>query len=63
MLDKATLRGRQRALDNAVANQRLEGLEPDAKTVEDLGRVVKGELSIADVLKSVRARISAGNFR
>lgn len=58
-----TLRDLQRGLDNAVANQRLEGLEPDAKTVAELGRVVTGELTIAEVLQSVRARISAGEFR
>lgn len=63
MHDKATLRDLQRGLDNAVANQRLEGLEPDAKTVAELGRVVKGELTIAEVLQSVRTRISAGEFR
>lgn len=58
-----TLRDLQRGLDNAVANQRLEGLEPDAKTVAELERVVTGELTIAEVLQSVRARISAGEFR
>lgn len=58
-----TLRDLQRGLDNAVANQRLEGLEPDAKTVAELGRVVTGELTIAEVLQNVRTRISAGEFR
>lgn len=63
MQNQATLRDLQRGLDNAVANQRLEGLEPDAKTVAELRRVVAGELTIAEVLQSVRARISAGEFR
>lgn len=63
MKNQATLRDLQRGLDNAVANQRLEGLEPDAKTVAELRRVVEGELTIAEVLQSVRARISAGEFR
>lgn len=63
MQDQATLRDLQRGLDNAVANQRLEGLEPDATTVAELRRVVMGELTIAEVLQSVRARISAGEFR
>ncbi|MFY3630799.1 antitoxin VbhA family protein [Achromobacter xylosoxidans] len=63
MQNRATLRDLQRGLDNAVANQRLEGLEPDAKTVAELRRVVEGELTIAEVLQSVRARISAGEFR
>lgn len=63
MQDQATLRDLQRGLDNAVANQRLEGLEPDARTVVELRRVVRGELTIAEVLQSVRARIAAGEFR
>lgn len=63
MQNQATLRDLQRGLDNAVANQRLEGLEPDAKTVAELRRVVAGELTIAELLQSVRARISAGEFR
>ncbi|CUJ61850.1 antitoxin VbhA family protein [Achromobacter xylosoxidans] len=63
MQNQATLRDLQRGLDNAVANQRLEGLEPDATTVAELHRVVMGELTIAEVLQSVRARISAGEFR
>lgn len=63
MQNQATLRDLQRGLDNAVANQRLEGLEPDAKTVAELRRVVEGELTIAEVLQSVRARIAAGEFR
>ncbi|MCH1986494.1 antitoxin VbhA family protein [Achromobacter xylosoxidans] len=63
MQNQVTLRDLQRGLDNAVANQRLEGLEPDAKTVAELRRVVEGELTIAEVLQSVRARISAGEFR
>lgn len=63
MQDQATLRDLQRGMDNAVANQRLEGLEPDARTVVELRRVVRGELTIAEVLQSVRARIAAGEFR
>lgn len=63
MQDQATLRDLQRGLDNAVANQRLEGLEPDTRTVVELRRVVRGELTIAEVLQSVRARIAAGEFR
>lgn len=63
MQNQATLQELQHALDNAVANQRLEGLEPDATTVADLERVVTGELTIADVLDGVLARIAAGKLR
>ena len=62
MINDSILRERQRAIDNAVANQRLEGLEPDAKTIAELGRVARGELQISDVLNNLRTRISAGEF-
>lgn len=32
------------ALENAIASHRLESLEPDAQTIEDLKCVVRGEL-------------------
>ncbi|MCZ8441766.1 antitoxin VbhA family protein [Achromobacter xylosoxidans] len=63
MQNQAALQELQRALDNAVANQRLEGLEPDATTVAELERVVTGELTIADVIEGALARIAAGEFR
>ncbi|MGE8657013.1 MAG: hypothetical protein ACN6O8_09720 [Achromobacter sp.] len=63
MQNQATLRELQRGLDNAVANQRLEGLEPDATAIAELERVVTGELTIADVIEGVLARIAAGEFR
>lgn len=63
MQNQAALQELQRALDNAVANQRLEGLEPDATTVAELERVVTGELTISDVIENILARIAAGEFR
>lgn len=57
------LNERRRAVVNAVASQRLEGLEPDARTVVDLERAATGELSVADVLRTLHARIAAGEFR
>ncbi|PJI53162.1 antitoxin [Methylobacterium radiotolerans] len=50
-------------MDNAVATQRLEGLEPDSKTIAELQRVADGTLSISDLLNTLRSRISAGDFR
>lgn len=63
MQNQATLQELQHALDNAVANQRLEGLEPDATTIAELERVVTGELTIADVIEGALARIAVGEFR
>ncbi len=53
-MDRAE-RYRREALENAVATNRLEGLEPDPRTV--------AELEQAEVLRRVRERIAAGEFR
>lgn len=57
------LKERRHAVANAVASQRLEGLEPDARTVADLVRASAGELSVEDVLRTLKDRIAAGEFR
>ncbi|CAB3906297.1 antitoxin VbhA family protein [Achromobacter mucicolens] len=57
------LNERRRAVLNAVANQRLEGLEPYPKTIAELVRVAEGTLSISNVIKTLRSRIAAGDFR
>ena len=54
---------RNLALENAIASQRLEGLEPDPKTIEDLKCVVRGEFGIEESLRRVKERISLGEFR
>ncbi|WP_240434165.1 hypothetical protein [Achromobacter sp. B7] len=38
-------------------------MEPDAHTVADLIRGSAGELSVADVLRTLKDRIAAGEFR
>jgi hypothetical protein len=60
MSDKSHLRARQAAVTNALANQRLEGLEPDAKVVLDLQRFARGECEINVVLNNFKARIARG---
>ena len=54
---------RNMALENAIASQRLEGLEPDNQTLEDLKCVVRGEFDIKESLRRVKERISLGQFR
>ena len=54
---------RNLALENAIASQRLEGLEPDPQTIEDLKCVVRGEFGIEESLRRVKERISLGQFR
>ncbi|MFP3852339.1 antitoxin VbhA family protein [Pseudomonas sp. W5-01] len=54
------LNARQAAVANALANQHLEGLEPDTKVVLDLQRFARGECDIDVVLSNFKARISIG---
>ena len=54
---------RNMALENAIASHRLEGLEPDAQTIEDLNCVVRGEFGIEESLRRVKERIAFGQFR
>jgi len=62
-LPERELTERHAALDNAIATQRLEGLEPDAQTIADLERVVRGEIEVGDVIARLRQRITAGEFK
>lgn len=52
----------ERAIRNAVAHQRLEGLEPDPYTVCELYRVARGELELKDVIIDLHKRIASGVF-
>ena len=54
---------RNLALENAIASHRLEGLEPDPQTIEDLQCVVRGEFGIEESLRRVKERIALGQFR
>jgi hypothetical protein len=53
---------RELALENAIASHRLEGLEPDARTVEDLQCVVRGEFNVEESLRRLRERIRLGQI-
>ena len=55
-------KARQAAVANALANQRLEGLEPDAKVVLDLQRFAHGECEIDEVLNNFKERIASGEI-
>jgi hypothetical protein len=50
------------ALANAIASHRLEGLEPDTQTIEDLKCVVRGEIGIEESLRRVKHRIAIGQI-
>lgn len=48
---------------NAIASQRLEGLEVDSKTITDLHRIASGEIKVADAIQNIKERVSAGEFQ
>jgi hypothetical protein len=54
---------RNLALESAIASHRLEGLEPDVQTIEDLNCVVRGEFGIEESIRRVKERIALGQFR
>ena len=54
---------RNLALENALASHRLEGLEPDDQTVEDLQCFVRGEIDSEEYLRRVKERVFLGGFK
>lgn len=62
MLTEHEMAERRRQVANAVANQRLEGLEPDGATIADLERFAVGELEFFDVLARLKKRVIHGQI-
>jgi hypothetical protein len=44
------------AVNNAVAQQRFEGITTSKEVVDDLKDVAEGRLGISDVIKNIRTR-------
>lgn len=63
MIDTQEQLYRQQAVSNAIATVRLEGLDVDETTVADLERFARGEIGTDEVLRHLRQRIAAGEFR
>lgn len=53
---------RKATLENAIASLRLEGLEPDARAIEDMQCVIRGEFGIKEALMRLRERITLGQI-
>lgn len=53
------LKARRRNVDNAIASQRLEGLEVDPVTTAELYQFAAGELDSSEVLRRIHARIAS----
>lgn len=52
-----------RVVENAIAQQRLEGLEPSGALVADLERVARGEISVHDVIENINKRFTHAEVR
>lgn len=48
---------RRSAVLNALASQRMEGLEPDPKVVEDAQKWARGEKTISQAVADFKARL------
>ncbi|PIT69211.1 antitoxin VbhA family protein [Bartonella tribocorum] len=60
MLSEDEIKRRRFAAKNALASQRLEGLEPDPQVVAQVERYIIGELEISDIIKDYIERIKRG---
>ncbi|MGF7156789.1 antitoxin VbhA family protein [Bartonella heixiaziensis] len=60
MLSKDEIKRRRLYAESALASQCLEGLEPSPKVVEQMNRVIIGELEISDVIKDYMERVKRG---
>jgi hypothetical protein len=48
---------RQQTVQNALASQRIEGMEPDAIVIEDAEKWVRGEITIDTAVANYKARV------
>ena len=57
MPSEQEIRRNMQAAGNAIAQQRLEGLEPSRALVADLERTARGEISIRQVIENIAQRL------
>jgi hypothetical protein len=62
MLSENEIQKNLMAFENAVAQQRLEILEPSKKAISELERAVRGEISISKVLQGIKKRPDDGQI-
>ncbi|MBX3321121.1 MAG: antitoxin VbhA family protein [Nitrospira sp.] len=56
MLTEAEIQRNLDAVDDAVAQQALEGLTVPAETVEDMRKIARGEMSSDDLIRKLYNR-------
>ena len=63
MLNEQEIRRNLKAVENAVAQQRLEGLEVPPEVIEDIKRSARGEIDIADGIRNTYKKSAHGEIR
>ena len=53
----------QRAVEHAIAQQRLEGLIVPPEAVSNLQRIARGEITTADALRAAHVRFDHAEIR
>ncbi|MEM4988461.1 hypothetical protein V8G57_13775 [Collimonas sp. H4R21] len=57
MISKREKIERHAIVRNALANQRIEGVEPDAQVIKDAEKWACGEISIAEAIANFKAKL------
>lgn len=57
MIAEQEVAARRAVVKNALASQRMEGLEPDAQVVKDAELWANGEKSLDDAIAEYKARL------
>jgi len=60
MSSEQEIQWKLKCAENALAQQRLEGLEPSKESTADLERVARGEISFEEAMENIKRRYSNG---
>ncbi len=63
MLNEHDIQRNLKAVDNAIAQQRLEGLDVPMDVIADLKRAARGEIHIADGIQTTYQKFVHGEVR
>ena len=63
MLNEHDIQRNLKAVDNAIAQQRLEGLDVPLDVIADLKRAARGEIHIADGIQTTYQKFAHGEVR
>jgi hypothetical protein len=63
MLSKQKINQNLRAVENAVAQQRVEGLEVPPDIIAEMQRAARGEIEIEDGIRATLRKFSHGKIR